>query len=65
MRCPQCGGEIPDGSRFCGICGRNITAPVEALARPARGQGRGDGDGGGDGSMSLFELPVSRRARAF
>ncbi len=24
MHCPQCQGEIPPGSQFCGICGHNI-----------------------------------------
>jgi len=52
MRCPQCAGEILDGSRFCGICGRPIG---EADARtptapPAL-------------TPSLFELPVAPRAR--
>ena len=60
MRCPHCVGEIPDSSRFCGICGRKIDYPAAG----------GDGSGplpdprympaaGG----SLFELPVSRGAR--
>jgi hypothetical protein len=26
MRCPHCAGEILDGSRFCGICGRRLAA---------------------------------------
>ena len=27
MKCTKCGSEIPDGNRFCGICGANIGAP--------------------------------------
>jgi hypothetical protein len=68
MRCPHCAGEIPPGSRFCGICGRNITPSPEPPAygreletdRPAFAQAAGAEPGG---SMSLFELPVSRSAR--
>ncbi len=26
MRCPACGGETPDGRRFCGDCGRPLAA---------------------------------------
>ena len=74
MRCPHCAGEIPAGSRFCGICGRNITispggeftggdaAPaVQAVPWPAGGAPVAAGEA--LGSMSLFELPVSRGAR--
>ncbi|HEU5058746.1 MAG TPA: hypothetical protein VFU21_19570 [Kofleriaceae bacterium] len=70
MRCPNCAGEVPAGSRFCGICGRNVTAAPEAVAHVL-----GSASGGGQWhaaaaraeaqpAMSLFELPVSRRARA-
>ncbi|WP_428267724.1 hypothetical protein [Haliangium sp.] len=34
MRCPHCAGEILDGSRFCGICGRRL-ASGDDLARAA------------------------------
>jgi hypothetical protein len=44
MRCPHCAGEILDGSRFCGICGRRLAAatiPADpAAAGPAAGSGR-------------------------
>ncbi|GAB4513438.1 MAG: hypothetical protein Tsb0020_31700 [Haliangiales bacterium] len=33
MRCPHCDGEIHDGSRFCGICGRQLVA-ASAPASP-------------------------------
>jgi hypothetical protein len=56
MRCTACAGEIPPGSRFCGICGRTVAG----AASPADE----DAPRGGDASMSLFELPVSRRGRA-
>jgi len=71
MRCPNCAGEIPAGSRFCGICGRNITVAPAPVA-----QVLGDASAGGqwqaetvarrpdeEPAMSLFELPVSRGAR--
>jgi hypothetical protein len=63
MRCPNCAGEIPTASRFCGICGRNITAPP-GLAFTGAGGGTVQPDTlGADLSMSLFELPGARRAR--
>jgi hypothetical protein len=68
MRCPHCAGEIPAGSRFWGICGRNITVSAEAPGQEVtdpRGWSSSAG-AAGDGpelSMSLFELPTSRRAR--
>ncbi len=32
MKCPICGGETPDGSEFCGVCGSRISS--SAKARP-------------------------------
>ena len=68
MRCPNCAGEVPAGSRFCGICGRNVTVAPEPLAQMV-----GSASGGGQwpaaarreaqAAMSLFELPVSRGPR--
>jgi hypothetical protein len=60
MRCPNCAGEVPAGSRFCGICGRNITAAPPPLAQ-AIGSGA---QAEPRPAMSLFELPAQRRARA-
>lgn len=40
MRCPHCAGEILDGSRFCGICGRKLasaTIPAASAAGAAAG----------------------------
>lgn len=28
MFCPNCGGESPDGSKFCGLCGQTFETPV-------------------------------------
>lgn len=28
MFCPNCGGESPDGSRFCGLCGQTFETPA-------------------------------------
>ncbi len=70
MRCPHCAGEIPDGSRFCGICGRAVDP--EGLAEPgaviapsdAAASRRNRYQSGLTGtSMSLFELPGKSRAR--
>jgi hypothetical protein len=30
MKCPICGGETPDGSEFCGVCGSRLTTPAGA-----------------------------------
>jgi hypothetical protein len=65
MRCPHCAGEILDGSRFCGICGRaieydevgGVVVPEEDAA-PVRPMGDRTGR-----SMSLFELPPTPAAR--
>jgi len=71
MRCPHCVGEIPAGSRFCGICGRSITpamggahAAVDA-GRWAAGQAHPSGPPPPSpaDSISLFEMPASRTAR--
>ncbi len=35
MRCPGCGTEVPQGSRFCPVCG---TAPSPAPERPEAGR---------------------------
>ena len=64
MRCPNCAGEIPAASRFCGICGRNITAAPGAIAFVGAGGTVQPDTLGADLSMSLFELPGQRRARA-
>ena len=68
MRCPNCAGEIPAGSRFCGICGRNITvAPLAEALGDASAGGRWPAAAArpdpAQPAMSLFELPVSRGAR--
>jgi hypothetical protein len=67
MRCPNCAGEVPAGSRFCGICGRNVTAAAEApLAHAIGDGGRWPAPLQADArpAMSLFELPAARRPRA-
>lgn len=58
MQCPHCRGEIPRGSRFCGVCGRSVTLPP---VRPGRVSPEQAADAAA--SPSLFELPVSRGAR--
>ena len=67
MRCPHCAGQIPDRSRFCGICGRKIPADAaaadETSADTPAAAVRDSPSLSGGGSMSLFELPVSKGAR--
>ena len=69
MRCPNCAGEVPAGSRFCGICGRNVTAAAEAPLAHAMGDAAAGGHWPAAApdakpAMSLFELPAARRPRA-
>jgi hypothetical protein len=67
MRCPNCAGEVPAGSRFCGICGRNVTAAAEAPLAHAIGDGgrwpAAPAQPDAQAAMSLFELPAARRPR--
>jgi hypothetical protein len=30
MKCPDCGGENPEGQSFCGDCGRGLDMPPQA-----------------------------------
>ena len=62
MRCPQCSGEIPEGSHFCGICGNHIAEvpppasnPVSLAPQMRRSAAAS--------SPSLFELPAARGPR--
>jgi hypothetical protein len=41
MRCPHCAGEILDGSRFCGICGRRLAATTIPAGSAAAGSAAG------------------------
>ena len=35
MFCPNCGEELPDGSKFCSSCGENITdAAATNVSKP-------------------------------
>lgn len=70
MRCAGCAGQIPEGSQFCGVCGRGIShAPLAAGEGSAVTGPAGGGTSAeaahldADGSLSLFELPVSPTAR--
>ena len=45
MRCPHCAGEILDGSRFCGICGRRLASATIPAVTPAGGPALTAGDG--------------------
>lgn len=63
MRCPHCAGEVLDGSRFCGICGREIAiAPVRPVQHPAR-PASARAPAPPAGSQSAIELPVSPGTR--
>ena len=50
MFCPSCGTQIPDGSRFCGSCGTDLSARgTGAPAAPAPGQ------------VSVLRVPIPAR----
>ena len=38
MKCPICGGETPDGSEFCGVCGSRLAPPAGAGAGVPAGE---------------------------
>src|SRR5688572_28857522 len=38
MRCPSCQCEIPDTSRFCGMCGSQVPPPSQRLTATASGR---------------------------
>lgn len=74
MRCPHCAGEILDGSRFCGICGRRLAAAtipagavVAGQAGPVAGappaRSRRELVPVPEAGMAPIELPISRGAR--
>ena len=46
MRCPTCGGENPDGKRFCGDCGGSLAAACTACGAPLETGKRFCGDCG-------------------
>lgn len=33
MFCPQCGKPVPEGAKFCNLCGASVTGPVQPAAR--------------------------------
>lgn len=36
MKCTKCGNEIPEGFKFCGICGENVAVPEEVQTQPQK-----------------------------
>lgn len=36
MKCKDCGAEIPDGAKFCPVCGKPADGEKECEAAPAR-----------------------------
>ena len=37
MNCPSCGAELPDGAKFCGVCGNPIPGDVQAQPQQMQG----------------------------
>ena len=77
MRCPHCAGEILDGSRFCGICGRRLASATIPAVTAAGGQAEPSGPVRSaapgkpraelipvsEAGVAPIELPISRGAR--
>ena len=74
MRCSHCAGEILDGSRFCGICGRRLASATIPAAAAVSGQPAPAGDAAPESprvtltpvaepGKAPLELPISRGAR--
>ena len=38
MFCNHCGGQVQEGQRFCGSCGKTVTAGTPPVAAPAAGR---------------------------
>lgn len=36
MFCPNCGAQIPDGSKFCTSCGKSTVIPVQSVQQPVQ-----------------------------
>lgn len=35
MFCPQCGNQVPDGYKFCNVCGNSLTnSPIQVRTQP-------------------------------
>ena len=54
MKCVSCQSEIPDGSRFCGICGARQDAPAPAPAADPSATTHPQGD---DMAATLIQAP--------
>ena len=67
MFCPQCGTELPEGSRFCGACGAQLTPATEGATA---GSANAPSDASGDmaaateaaGAPSHVAVPGSAQA---
>jgi len=66
MRCPACGGETPDGKRFCKHCGGSLAAVCPACGAPLEADNRFCVDCGAAispavSSLEAVEGPVAER----
>ena len=63
MRCPACGGETPDGKRFCKHCGGSLAAACPACGAPLEADNRFCVDCGTPVTAAIASAP-SRAAGA-
>ncbi|MFZ0170078.1 MAG: zinc ribbon domain-containing protein [Acidimicrobiales bacterium] len=62
MRCPACGGETPEGKRFCKHCGGSLAAACPACGAPLEADNRFCVDcGAAVSAPEAAEGPVAER----
>lgn len=62
MFCPNCGENLPDGSKFCGSCGANLTELIsDVMTRPEGDGGSSAMAQGGPASVDLQPVPSKRK----
>lgn len=54
MICERCGAQLPEGAKFCNVCG----APLEAGAAPAEGYGASPAEGYGAAAEGYGTAPA-------
>ena len=54
--CPSCGGDNPDGARFCRSCGKSVTAPAPSPTIPAAAELPKPGTGRSSSANALLVI---------
>lgn len=66
MKCPQCGKEVPEGSKFCGACGTTMNAGSVPQSEASIGAGEAPNpapDNSFNGSGSFGQPPVNNNTQ--